>query len=865
MVGPVKKWGKTLLVAAAFVAVALMWKFWAQPLLKHATQPDNEKTIEVLTNLATLISLVLAGATVVWKWWRARGDDATSKQSINLSSEHATAGRDAIQAGGNVQTGGFAISGPVTMHAGGQLMAVAAETYVEHQTIVQQPAAPIVSPPSPATALHGLPPPPADFTGRAAELAELRAAIEKGGVHISGLQGQGGVGKTALALKLAEKLTPQFPDAQLYLDLRGASAKPLSAAEAMSFVIRAFHPEMKLPEGEAELSAIYQSVLHSKRVLLLMDNARDAAQVRPLLPPGPCALVVTSRQHFALPGLQAKDLNTLPPPDAEALLLAVAPRIRSEAAMIAKLCGYLPLALRLAAGALVERPSLEPAEYARRLGDERQRLGLLRSGDQSMAACIELSYGLLGAAIQQRWRALAVFPETFVAPAAAAVWALQGDAAQDTLDRLLQYSMVEFNANAGRFRLHDLMHDFAGVRLEASECDHAARRQAAYYLELLGATGQLYEQGGNSVTQGLALFDLEWSNIHAGQDWAVKHVEQDSDAQRLCCNYPIVGAFCLDLRLNAPEWIRWLEAALAAARRLKDIGAEAYLFGSLGVRHRELGKYQRALEYCERHLTIAREFSDRRGEGQALGNLGNTYAELGEIRRAIEYHEQALAIDREIGDRRGEGQDLGNLGNAYADLGEYRRAIKYHEEALAIDREIGDRHGEAADLGNLGSAYGALREHRRAIQYSRQQLAITRAIGYRRGEGKALGNLGNAYADLGDYRRAIDYYEKELAITREMDDRQGECSTVGNLGLAYAAFGETRPAVECYAQQLAIAREIGHRSGEGIALFNTSLALDAIGERQRAVEHAEAALVIFEQIESPNAGMVRRQLEEWRG
>src|ERR1019366_829646 len=155
-------------------------------------------------------------------------------------------------------------------------------------------------------ALHQPPPPPADFTGRTTELAELRAAIEKGGVHISGLQGQGGVGKTALALKLAAELAPNYPDAQIYLDLKGVSEKPLTAAEAMSHVLRTFHPEVKLPEKEEDIHALYLSVLHNQRALLLMDNAKDASQVRPLIPPPGSALLVTSRQHFALPGLQAK-------------------------------------------------------------------------------------------------------------------------------------------------------------------------------------------------------------------------------------------------------------------------------------------------------------------------------------------------------------------------------------------------------------------------------------------------------------------------------------------------------------------------------------------------------------------------------
>ena len=159
--------------------------------------------------------------------------------------------------------------------------------------------------------------------------------IERG-VTISGLQGQGGIGKTALALVLAEALKPRYTDAQLYLDLKGANKQqPVSVAEALSHVIRAYHPTAKLPEGVEELHALYLSVLNNQRALILMDNARDAAQVEPLVPPDTCVLLVTSRQHFTLPGLYAKRLDTLSPEESRELLLKIAPRISERAGEIA--------------------------------------------------------------------------------------------------------------------------------------------------------------------------------------------------------------------------------------------------------------------------------------------------------------------------------------------------------------------------------------------------------------------------------------------------------------------------------------------------------------------------------------------------
>jgi tetratricopeptide (TPR) repeat protein len=626
----------------------------------------------------------------------------------------------------------------------------------------------------------------------------------------------GGVGKTALALVLAEQLTEGYPDAQFYLDLKGTSDKPLVAAEAMAHVIRGYRLDYKPPENQAELAVHYHSVLHGQRAILLVDNARGAAQVTPLLPPTGCLLLVTSRWHFTLPGLHAKNLDTLPPEDARKLLLAIAPRTDGQAGEIARLCGFLPLALRLAGSAVASHPDLAPAEYARRLTDAQKRLELV---DASLA----LSYELLSPELQRRFAKLAVFPESFERLGAAAVWEMELDPAREALSELVSYSLLEWNEPVRRYRLHDLVRDFAHARLTSGERAEAERRHAALYVGVARAANDFYLKGGENVTRGLALFDAEWANIQAGQAWAAAHAPQSDDAARLCSAYPNAGAYCSALRQHPRDQIRWLEAALAAARRVRDRGAEGSHLGNLGVAYRQLGEARRAIEFYEQRLAIAREIGDRRGEGAALGNLGIAYAALGEARRAIGYHEQALTILRELGDRRAEGSVLGNLGNAYRELGETRRAIEFHQKALEIDRKIGDR----------------------------------------RGEGQDLGNLGNAYLALGETRRAIEFYEKCVLIHREIGDRQGEGNDLGNLGLAYADLGEARRAIEFYEKALEIDREVGDRRGEGIDLLNMGLALEMLGERAQAIAHAQAALKILVEIEDPDATRVRKKLADW--
>jgi len=626
-------------------------------------------------------------------------------------------------------------------------------------SVVQKPPAAVaISAPAP-NALHQLPTPPADFTGRTEELKELLAAVKTGGVTISGLQGLGGVGKTALALKLAEQLKPDYPDAQFYLDLKGVT-QPLTPRDAMAYIVRAYHPTAQLPEKEEELAPIYRSVLEGKRALLLMDNGRDAPQVAPLIPPPGCLLLVTSRKHFTLPGLFEKNLDKLAPNDARELLLRIASRLKKEKTdqvdELARLCGYLPLALRAVASALQEKKNISPADYANRLKETGKHL-VLKEIDpllqKSVGAALQSSYELLSDHLRQKLRFLAVFPDTFDLSATAALWDVAPETSQDAMGELLAYSLVEFDEITNRYGLHDLVRLFVRQLLNAEELYSAQKRHAGHYLKVLAAADDLYLKGSESVNQGLALFDLEVTNIRAGHDWAIANQKDDNEIAEWCWKYPDAGAYCLSLRQHPREMIRWLETALASARRLKQ----------------------------------------RRWEGNALGNLGNAYDDLGQYRRAIEYQEKRLEIVREIGDRRGEGQALGNLGVSYDNLGEYHRAIEYQERKLKIVREIGDRLGEANALGNLGNAYDRLGEHLRAIEYHEKRLEIVREIGDRRGEGQALGSLCSAYLGMGEYRSAIEYNEQSLRIKREIGDRLGEANSLWNSALALDQLGD-RPA-----------------------------------------------------------------------
>uniref|UniRef100_UPI001EE9140A tetratricopeptide repeat protein n=1 Tax=Candidatus Oscillochloris fontis TaxID=2496868 RepID=UPI001EE9140A len=641
---------------------------------------------------------------------------------------------------------------------------------------------------------------------------------------------------------------------------QGSRNPAMPATQALQQVIHAFFPDAKLPDGITELTTLYRSTLAGKRVLILADDAKDAAQVQALLPPAGSALLITSRQKFTLKGMQRIDLHRLEMEDAVRLLLTICPRLDAAAAQqIATACGCLPLALRIAASLLHNDPTLRSADYIARLSEQKRALAALKDPDSDsdpetdVEASIALSYHRLTAQVQATLAQLGVFGASFTLAAAAAVVEPDDpERLRDDLSLLYRRSLLEYDPEQDRYDLHELVRHFAVQRL--GEEERAARlRYAAYYIAEAKKAEQHYLAGGDQIVLGLAHFERERANLDAARRWLQAHAGS-REVDTLLIDDANATVHIGELRYTPrSERIPQLEAALAAARRLGRRDAEGWFLGNLGIAYWSLGEPRRAIGFYEQHLVIAREIGDRREEGNALGNLGNAYKDLGEPRRAIGFYEQHLVIAREIGNRRGEGASLGNLGNAYADLGAPRLAIGFYEQRLVIAREIGDRRGEGAALGNLGNAYADLGEPRRAIEYHQQALVVSREIGDRRAEGQDLGNLGNAYWSLGEPRRAIEYYEQDLVIAREIGDRRGEGAVLGNLGLAYWRLGDPRRAIGFYEQHLVIAREIGDRRGEAIASWNLGMALVGQGQVSEALGLLDMCVAYEQELGHPDA------------
>ena len=605
-----------------------------------------------------------------------------------------------------------------------------------------------VAPQTVASPLFNILPPVTDFTGREKELDDLKNRFTRGAL-ITGLSGGGGIGKTELARRLAQDLAGDFPEARLEIDLLGTLESPLSPEEAMRRLLEPFYSGQKLPDDLEQLKGLYQSTFASHKVLLLLDNAANAAQARELIPPSPSVAIVTSRQHFSLSefGLDRPlRLDVLLPEEARQLLRQAARELLDvpDEALdeLIRLCGGLPLALRVAVALLNDRDDWSLHTLIQRLTEERTRLKRLkRPDDLDVEATLSLSYKLLDDELKHRFRSLGVFPAPFWDISAAAVWQMEeGEEAGDTLGALLNRSLLktspsDFILGASEtplhfYSLHDLTRLYALERSrEQSEYDQTVLMHARHYLELVGIADKQYLQGGQSIQTGLSLFREVW--VHLSIAWERMRSDGDRQTQekmQWLSDFPAKCPYILDLHLPPRQRIPLLEQALHSARILKDRMAEGIHLGNLGLAYADLGDARKAIEFYEQALEIDREIGDRRGEGNALGNLGLAYAALGDARKAIEFYEQQLVIVREIGDRRGEGNALGNLGNAYAALGDARKAIEFYEQRMIIAREIGDRRGEGNALANMGMIFKNLNQPDKAKELWKEALEIFKAI-----------------------------------------------------------------------------------------------------------------------------------------
>jgi tetratricopeptide (TPR) repeat protein/transcriptional regulator with XRE-family HTH domain len=642
---------------------------------------------------------------------------------------------------------------------------------------------------------HQLPPDIAGFTGREAELSKLRALVAEGASEtlvISAIAGTAGVGKTALAVHLAHQLAPDFTDAQLYVNLRGYEpGQRLNPTQVLDRFLRALGvPPDVLPKELDELAARYRGLLAGRRALVVLDNASSAEQVRPLLPASAsCLVLVTSRDRLAglvaAEGAQVLMLDVLPPSEALDLLSRTigSGRVSAEpeaAGEVVRLCGCLPLAVRIAGARLATRPGMSLAALAERLSDERGRLGELSAGDVGVRASLGLSYRALHPEAARMFRRLGLIAgPDFARGVAAALTDANPEEAERLLEALVDAHLVEVAAAPGRYRFHDLLRLYAREQSQNEDADldrdEALRRMFEWYLDGAHAAQGFqapgrrrlpYQQTGrwqqpSFVTFGqlAAWFEAERASlvatVHQAALWGF-----NPTAWQLACALSTSYPF----RSSWTEWHAIHQVGLRAAQQSGNRQAEAWLMTSLGHMY-DAGK---GLELSRQSVAIFREIQDPHGEARALSGLGGNYLALGRIEESLDCQQRALAICRSTGDLYGEGRALNHLGMTYRALRRLEEALGCLQRALAIRQELGYVWGNDGVLINLGNVYLDLHRFDEAIDCCQQSVAICREVRHRWGEGRSLALLGDCLRGSGDFAAARACWEEALAIFTEL-------------------------------------------------------------------------------------------------
>ncbi len=720
----------------------------------------------------------------------------------------------------------------------------------------------------------------AGFTGRLSDLFVLDEILVDGHASptlvISAIAGTAGVGKTALAVHWAHRIRDKFADGQLYVNLRGhAQTPPLRPIDALAGFLRALGVDAhRVPTELSGAVALYREVVAGKRLLVVLDNAADADQVRPLLPPGPGSLaLVTSRD--ALDSLVERDgarrltLDVLAAEEAGVLLARVLGPTRVDAepaavAELARLCAYLPLALRITAANLADTERV--ADYVGRLAAGNRLAGLSVEGDRQAAvrAAFDLSYAALPGPAQRMFRLLGLVPGPDVtAEAAAALADLSTVDAATLLSRLAAAHLVDQQA-PGRFAFHDLLRLYAGEHVRNHPEPAATARLYDFYVHTTrAATDVLYpgvmhlplperapgvwaEPAFAGPAEALAWLDAERPNLVA----AATSAASDGPARAAWLLTDVLRGY-LFLRANLVDGMTVARAGLAAAeaagepraqamahlslanmytqqsgyaqavehltitldtaRRTGWPEAQSAALGALGTAYRLLGQPQRAADHLAEALTLDRRLDRRAGVAVALVTLGTVYREMGRLEQACACHVEALALYQAAGARSGQATVHDNLAEAYHDLGRLDEAREHLDRAEVLCREGGARDAEADILRIQAAVDRAGGDHERAVERAGAALDLAREIGVHRYEANATILLAALYDDEGRYPEAIDLGRRALRLTRDSGNRYPEIEAL--LGLATAAVhcGQITEAASWAGQALEAAVGCGYR------------------------------------------------------
>ncbi|MFI6316571.1 BTAD domain-containing putative transcriptional regulator [Nonomuraea sp. NPDC050556] len=672
-----------------------------------------------------------------------------------------------------------------------------------------------------------LPAATADFTGREEQIQALIGALAEGRtVAVSALSGIGGVGKTTLAVQVAHLVREQYPDGQLHVDLHGTGTAPTDPSLALATLLRALGvADDGIPDKQADRAALWRSTLAGRRILLLLDNARDAQQVLPLLPGSPtCGVLVTSRAKlYDLVNVQGVDLGLLPPADSLTLLAKIIGADRSaaepaQAVRLAELCGHLPLALRVAGSRLASRPAWSLESMADRLADEHNRLKALRSGSLAVDATFELSYRQLTPGQARAFRLTAVpdGPDLSL-PTAAAILGLDAYEADDLLESLVDLSLLE-SATAGRYRHHDLLRAYARQQPD-QEREQALERALGFSLStaLAGARvvnpkSPIEDHLTGSAVPGIPLKTsqdvYDWTRAELKGLLAVSRQAARTPggrALRLAAELMYVAQMLMELLPYWQEVDPTLRALADGAVLSADPASEAFSRVQRGLLLSFRDELDQARAELERAVPVIHDQDMPFLRACALYQLANISRRQGHSSEAIGQSEQALTLFRELGDPYGESGALALQARILAAAGEHEPATRAAQRMVELGRALDDESNLAFALFQAGVVMVIAERPRPAIELLTEALTLHRAVLEPMWEALTLARLAAAHLAVEETEQAVEYAHLALELGRKLD-------LAFAMGLALTVLGEVEGNRDRLHEALALFLQSGDRT-----------------------------------------------------
>ncbi len=705
---------------------------------------------------------------------------------------------------------------------------------------------------------------PLCFVGRAAELERL---VDAPGLWV--VDGMAGVGKTTLAVRAARALAPVCPDGRIFLHLHGHTSGrgPLDPGTALEALLRALGLGAdRIPQDRDERAALWRSELARRRLAVVLDDAADTAQIRPLLPgSGRSAVLVTSRRRLTgLDGVRTLSLDVLSRTETDELFagLTGAERVAAEpedCALVAELCGHLPLAVRIAAARLQHRPAWTFGRLAERLRDAGRRLGELEADDGGVAAALALSAHQLDEARLRFFALLGLAPGCDVdAHLAAALADIDLAEAERLLDGLVDVHLIEEPA-PGAFRLHALTRDFArgehvpdGEAARARMIDYytAYATRAAFLLDAHQARSAGFTEPEPAPRHVPVLADRSeaaaWFDEQIG---TIFHLAADALAhgwpERTVALVRRLNRFFIILG-RTDEWIEMSELGLAAARRTGNRDDQAWALLAQSAAHRRRGDVQRAVACLREADRIAQAGPRVTDAGYILNALAVTHADLWRLAEAADYFARAIEIFQSEGRTRGLGIAMTNLADILLRQGRIDEAVAQGEAGLAIMEADGN---ETAGIGTgstiVGDAHHERGDYASALAHHRRALEIAENLDFQELFADAHTGVGNARRAVGDVEAALRHHEEAVRVLDKIGDHPSRADILNSLARTLLDAGRPEAAGKAAADALEAARGSGNPYEQARALETTAALCEAgePGSAARYREQAEALLL----------------------